>query len=117
MAQSHFTERLACMPSSYLCYAPPPSTPPVVPAPVASAEQGRITFGSFNNLAKLSDTTLDLWASVLAAVPDALALTRARLRGDLAASPLCDATGYARRFEHILAAMWRDWCGHRLALP
>ena len=39
----------------------------VVPSPVFG--NGFITFGSFNNPAKLTDETLDLWAGVLAAVP------------------------------------------------
>ncbi|HRH00892.1 MAG TPA: hypothetical protein PLR99_31835, partial [Polyangiaceae bacterium] len=39
---------------------------PVSPLPGAN---GPLTFGSFNYLAKLSDTTLRLWARVLAAVP------------------------------------------------
>ena len=42
--------------------APPIGEPPVL-------RNGHVTFGSFNNPAKTSDATLDLWAKVMAAVP------------------------------------------------
>lgn len=48
------------------CYSPPPGAPE--PAP---ARTGPVTFGCFNSPNKVTDTTLCLWARVLAAVPDA----------------------------------------------
>jgi len=46
-------------------YAPPESAP----APAREPGDGTIVFGSFNNVSKVSDSTLRCWASVLAAVP------------------------------------------------
>ena len=48
-------------------YQPPAEAPE--PSPGPSARGHPITFGSFNNFAKVSDATLDLWSDVLAACP------------------------------------------------
>ena len=44
-------------------------------APVRAA--GHVTFGSFNNVAKLSPATIALWARLLREVPDARLLLKA----------------------------------------
>lgn len=54
------------LPRSMFCYRPP-AAPPIGPQP--SRVNGRVTFGSFNNMAKLGDECLALWARVLLAVP------------------------------------------------
>lgn len=46
-----------------------------------------VTFGSFNNLAKISPTTLKLWTDVLNAMPDARMIIKATSLGD---SPTMD---------------------------
>ena len=51
------------MPGSFLCYTPVPDPPPVGPLPAAL--NGFVTFGSFNNLAKITPTVLSLWARIL----------------------------------------------------
>lgn len=61
------TERLLRIDPCFLCYQPDPDSPEVAPPPCEQA--GHVTFGSFNKLTKASDTTLDLWARVIAAVP------------------------------------------------
>ncbi len=66
------------MQGSFVCFAPPADAPAV-----SARRMDTLTFGSFNHLAKLSPTTLALWARVLEAVP------RARLR--LCALGLADA--------------------------
>lgn len=48
----------------------------------ARSEGGTLTFGSFNNAAKVSDATLDLWSEVLRAMPQARLLLKARALGD-----------------------------------
>lgn len=54
------------LPRSMFCYRPDEHTSiGAVPA----LRAGHITFGSFNNIAKVSDHTLELWARVMVAVP------------------------------------------------
>lgn len=57
-------------------FAPLGHAPPVSPLPAAS--QDSITFGSFNKLAKISDETIALWASVLSAIPSSRLLLKAQ---------------------------------------
>ncbi len=59
-------EKPLCLPRSMFCYRPD-EAPPIARAPALAA--GHITFGSFNNIAKVTDHTLDLWAQALRAVP------------------------------------------------
>jgi predicted O-linked N-acetylglucosamine transferase (SPINDLY family) len=60
-----FTERVACLPTFYV--HPPVREAPLSPAP-PSAQDGRVTFGSFNNPAKINEDVVALWAQVLHAV-------------------------------------------------
>lgn len=69
-------EPLARVDGGFLAYMPPPYAPAVSPPPMATS--GRPTFGSFNNLPKISSATLDLWAAALRAVPAARMLVKAR---------------------------------------
>ena len=69
-------EPLARIAGGFLAYMPPPFAPPVGKLPMASA--GRPTFGSFNNLPKVSARTLDLWAGAMRAVPAARMIVKAR---------------------------------------
>jgi protein O-GlcNAc transferase len=66
-AEQLYTERVIRLPHGYVCYGPPDYAPAVTQLPALS--NGRVTFGCFNRLAKLSDETLALWARVLEAVP------------------------------------------------
>ena len=47
-----FAEELVRLPRCFLCYTPVSAPPPVTPLP--AAENGFITFGSFNALAKIT---------------------------------------------------------------
>jgi predicted O-linked N-acetylglucosamine transferase (SPINDLY family) len=60
-------ERLLRLPRPFLCYRPDTKAP--APAPPPMLEKGYVTFGSFNNTLKLSDSFLDLAARVVNAVP------------------------------------------------
>jgi protein O-GlcNAc transferase len=67
------SERPLCLPRSMFCYRPP-EQPGIEAAP--SLQAGHVTFGSFNNLAKVTDRCLDLWAQVLLAVPSSRLLLK-----------------------------------------
>lgn len=64
------SETLWRLPGLFWCYRPDQASPPVIDHP-PSLDKGYVTFGSFNNLAKMSDTVLQLWAQILARVPSA----------------------------------------------
>lgn len=91
--QAYFSERLYCLPRCFVCYAPAPDAP--APAPPPLLERGRITFGCYNNLAKLSPRAVRVFARVVRAVPGAtlalkslhsnVASAQARLREQFAA--------------------------------
>jgi predicted O-linked N-acetylglucosamine transferase (SPINDLY family) len=66
MMQRFATERVVELPSGFQVTAFD-QTPPIGEPPCLS--NGFVTFGSFNNPAKISDASLDLWARVLMAVP------------------------------------------------
>lgn len=63
-----FTEKLVRLPHTRFCYEPYPFMPEVSPLPALSRHI--VTFGCFNNLAKVNDSVLQLWSRVLDAVPD-----------------------------------------------
>ncbi len=63
------------MPGTMFCYTPDESAPPLVASPALAC--GYVTFGSFNNIAKVTDRTLALWAATLRAVPGSRLLLKA----------------------------------------
>lgn len=65
--EQYYTEQVARLADSFLCYQPREDAPDIEVAPVET--NGFITFGSYNNTPKLSATTLQLWSEVLKAVP------------------------------------------------
>ncbi|RXH81461.1 hypothetical protein DVH24_034882 [Malus domestica] len=65
--QKH-VEELVRLPDCFLCYTPSPEAGPVMPTPALS--NGFVTFGSFNNLAKITPKVLQVWARILSAIPN-----------------------------------------------
>jgi protein O-GlcNAc transferase len=61
--RDQFTETIWPLPDSYLCYAPLLAALPIDPPPALAS--GRVTFGSFNYLPKVSDAAVALWSKVL----------------------------------------------------
>lgn len=64
---AHYSERPYRLPHSYLCFTPPDESVDVGTLPVL--DSGSLTFGCFNNLLKVNGAVVDLWSSLLAAVP------------------------------------------------
>lgn len=81
--QGAYTERLEYLSAPFLCYCPPEDAPDVVDPP--ALRTGTVTFGSFNKLAKLSDTTLALWGEILTALPLATLRVKDRVLNDAGA--------------------------------
>jgi len=63
------TERLVRFAPTAWAYQPATDAPEPAPLPCSSGSP--VTFGSFNNFAKVSDRTIALWSRVLQAVPGA----------------------------------------------
>jgi predicted O-linked N-acetylglucosamine transferase (SPINDLY family) len=66
-ADRFYAERLVRLERGFLCYRPPEDSPEVGDAP--SLSSGRVTFGCFNNLAKITPEMIGLWSRLLARLP------------------------------------------------
>ena len=91
--QQHYTEQIRYLPCTltYFSERVPPSV-----NELPSLENKRITFGSFNRLAKISDEAYRTWAQVLQAVPAS--------RMILKTGELSDAVARARVIAHFTGA-------------
>ena len=68
--QEHlYSERLLRLPDGYVCYSPPSYAPDVAPLPALA--NGFVTFGCFNNLAKITPRVVRVWAGILRRLPGA----------------------------------------------
>jgi predicted O-linked N-acetylglucosamine transferase (SPINDLY family) len=80
--ESHFSETVWRLPDSYLCLTVPESPIPVATLPALSSD--RVTFGSFNNLTKIGDGVVAVWARILKSVPDSRLFLKTKQLNDLA---------------------------------
>ncbi len=67
--QAQFVEKIKYLPDTRLCFTAP--TAAIEIASLPALINGYITFGCFQNMAKVSDEVLDLWAEVITASPNA----------------------------------------------
>ena len=81
-AERWFTERVVRLPEGRFCYAPPDYAPAVAPLPALS--RGDVTFGSFNNISKVTPAVIQLWSAVLAAVPGSRLIVKWKVLADAA---------------------------------
>ncbi len=65
---AQFVEQVWRLPETMVCFTPPAFDLQVRALPALG--NGYVTFGCFNNLTKINDGTIALWARILAAVPD-----------------------------------------------
>ena len=65
--ESLHTEKLTRMPECFSCFKAPNNAPEVKALPAAA--HGQITFGSFNNFAKITPEVMRVWIAILARVP------------------------------------------------
>ena len=85
-ATNWHSEKVLRLPDGFLCYQPGAEAPDVVETPMA--RRGYPTFGCFNALAKLSDSTLRLWAEILRRLPEARLYLKTWAFGDEAAKKM-----------------------------
>lgn len=80
LSEQYHTETLWRLPDSFLVYQPPLESPAVGSLPALS--NGYVTFGSFNNFAKVTNEVVALWARILMALPSARLMLKAAGLGD-----------------------------------
>jgi protein O-GlcNAc transferase len=72
--EAHFIEKPWRLPDIWVCFSPPKFDIEVGTLPALA--NSHITFGSFNNLTKISDKAVECWARILKAVPDSRLLLK-----------------------------------------
>ena len=112
--EKFFTEPVFRLPVARFCFQPVSENPPVQPKPPC-LEKGYVTFGSFNNTAKLTSHVLDAWGRILASVPDSRLLLKWKTFHD---------TAFRERIRRALEARgidgdrveFRGWSPHNVML-
>ena len=97
-----FTEAVVRLTPSRFCCQPPKAAPDVVAPP--ALRNGWITFGSFNNIAKLTPEVIELWCALLHRLPTSRLVLKSPAFSDLAVArrmreTICDTGLTSARFE------------------
>lgn len=78
--ENNFTETIWRLPETRLCFTPPEVDVNVSALPALT--NGYITFGCFNNLAKMNDSVVALWSRVLASAPNSRLFLKSKQLGE-----------------------------------
>jgi protein O-GlcNAc transferase len=78
--EATYSERMLRMPDGYVCYSAPPHAPDVAPAPFL--RNGFVTFGCFNNIAKITPRVIATWGEIMRNVPDSRLILKTHQFGD-----------------------------------
>ena len=73
------SEQLLRLPGPFLCYAPPPEALTLT----GKTEKRPLTFGSFNNPAKINYRVISVWAGLLRQIPGSRLILKAKIFSDL----------------------------------
>jgi predicted O-linked N-acetylglucosamine transferase (SPINDLY family) len=77
VSEPFFSEQLYRLPRIFCCYLPPLEFPPVRERAAATA----LTFGCFNNFAKINEPLLELWIRILQQLPEARLMLKSHALG------------------------------------
>lgn len=76
-------EEVVRLPDGYVCWAAPSHAPEIGPLPATTT--GAVTFGCFNNLAKLNPPVIALWGRLMRELPQSRLVLKTRELSDRAA--------------------------------
>lgn len=108
-----YSERMLRLPDGYVCYSPPPNAPAVGPLPALA--NGYVTFGCFNNLAKITPRVIATWADILHRVPGARLVLKTHQFSDPPTAALIRAAFAAHAIAPARIVL-RGSSGHRAFL-
>jgi predicted O-linked N-acetylglucosamine transferase (SPINDLY family) len=80
VSEKLYTEKLYRLPKVFSCYLPPMAFPAVSSPPFQKNDY--ITFGSFNNFAKVNEKLMEVWAVILSRVPNSRLYLKSMALGD-----------------------------------
>jgi predicted O-linked N-acetylglucosamine transferase (SPINDLY family) len=92
-AEPFIGEEILRMPDAYVCYDPIDAAPPVDALP--AARNRFISFGSYNNLAKITPQVIEVWSEILRRMPHSRLVLRYHGLND---ETVCD------RYRNLIAA-------------
>lgn len=74
-------EELTRLPQSFLCYQPPEESPEVSKSPARNT--GYVTFGSFNDRAKVTPEAVRIWSAILKSVSNSRLILKSKALNDI----------------------------------
>ncbi|MFA6012760.1 MAG: tetratricopeptide repeat protein [Desulfobacteraceae bacterium] len=96
------TEKLVRLDGGFLCYRPSGESYPISPSPFIAA--GAVTFGSFNNNSKISESVISVWAQIMKKTPGSRLKLKSRSFADFGTRRYI-----LERFDHYGIPAERIW--------